>query len=92
MHYLNRLITSAKYYNYYSVSLGNALIENIDIDTVYNTLKPYQTEICKILDLTPSATVWLATSSDPIYNSKRRGKTNRLCLTGFIKDLYNEKA
>jgi hypothetical protein len=91
MHYFDPLITSAKYYNYHSMSLGDLIIENININMVYDTLKPYQLKVCKHLNLTPSDTVWLATSLDPIYNNKRRGKTNRLCLTDFIKELYNEE-
>jgi len=89
--YLDPLINWAKYYNYYAVSLGDALINNTSVDLVYNTLRPYQTEICNKLNLIASDTVWLATSSDSVYDSMKRGKTNRLCLTNFMKDLYYEK-
>ena len=84
------LIRSAKYYNYYSMSLGEKLIE-LPIDLVYNTLEKYQKQLCNELKITPSDTVWLATSEDPIYNIKRRGNNPaRLCLTDAIEELYRE--
>jgi len=91
MHYFDPLITSAKYYNYHSMSLGDLLISLININEVYNTLLPYQKEICEQMNLNASDTVWLATSDDPIYNKKKRGNTNRLCLTDLMEELYNEK-
>jgi hypothetical protein len=87
--WLEPLHQSAKYYNYFSMSLGEKLIENIPIDLVYNTLKPFQEEVCNELDLTPSDTVWLATSEDPVYNKFFRNYTNRLCIADIIKERYH---
>jgi hypothetical protein len=86
--WLEPLHKNAKYYNYYSMSLGEKIIENIPVDLVYNTLKPFQTEICNELNLTASDTVWLATSDDPIYNKFFRNYTNRLCIADLIKEKY----
>jgi len=88
--FMQPLHQQAKYYNYHSMALGEALIEHIPIDLVYNTLKPYQHQICKELDLTPSDVVWLATSDDPTYEKFVRGDTARLCIADLIKELYCE--
>lgn len=88
--WLEPLIVNAKYYNYHSMGLGEQLIENIPIDLVYNTLRPYQLEICNQFDLTPSDVVWLATSNDPMYNKFKRNYTNRLCIADLIKERYHE--
>lgn len=86
--WLEPLHQSAKYYNYFSMSLGEKLIENIPIDLVYKTLRPFQSDICRELDLIPSDTVWLATSDDPIYSKFYRNYTNRLCIADLIKERY----
>lgn len=86
--WLEPLHQNAKYYNYFSMSLGEKIIENIPIDLVYNTLKPFQTEICNELNLKASDVVWLATSNDPIYSKFFRNYTNRLCIADLIKEKY----
>jgi len=86
---LEPLHTSAKYYNYYSMGLGEHLMQNIDSDLVYNTLKPYQLSICNELDLTPSDAIWLATSDDLCYSKFKRNYTNRLCIADLIKEQYH---
>jgi hypothetical protein len=88
--WLEPLKVNAKYYNYHSMGLGEKLIESIPIDLVYNTLHPFQTEICNDLDLRPSDVVWLATSDDTKYDKFKRNYTNRLCIADFIKEKYNE--
>ena len=87
--WLEPLNTNAKYYNYYSMGLGEKLIETIPIDLVYNTLHPLQLDICKELNLTPSDTIWLAISNDVLYNKFKRNYTNRLCIADLIKEKYN---
>jgi hypothetical protein len=88
--WLEPLHGSAKYYNYHSMALGEALIENIPIDLVYNTLQPYQQNICEELNLTASDVVWLATSDDPQYEKFVRGNTARLCVADLIKEMYHD--
>lgn len=88
--WLEPLIVNAKYYNYHSMALGERLIETIPIDLVYNTLKPYQLEICNEFNLTPSDVIWLANSNDPVYNKFKRNYTNRLCIADLIKERYND--
>lgn len=86
---LSMIQNSAKYYNYHSASLGEKIIEQISPDTVYRTLQPYQEEICKELDFTPSDSVWLATTSDPDYIQFYRNYTNRICIADIIKERYH---
>jgi hypothetical protein len=87
--WLQPLHENAKYYNYHSMSLGEELINCIPIELVYNTLQPYQTDVCNELGLTPSDVVWLATSDDPKYSKFRRNYTNRLCVADLIKERYH---
>jgi hypothetical protein len=86
--WLEPLNVNAKYYNYYSMGLGEKLIENIPIDLVYNTLRPIQLEICDELNLSPSDSIWLATSDEMMYNKFKRNYTNRLCIEDLIKEVY----
>lgn len=87
---LQPLIKNAKYYNYYSMMLGEHLIQNVNPEIVFNTLRPLQIQVCEELNLTPSDTIWLATSTDPMYNKFKRGNTNRLCIADLIKEKYDE--
>lgn len=85
---LEALTHSAKYYNYYANVVAEKIISNFDIDFVYNSLYNKQTELCTELDIVPSDSVWLATSTKEIYKKFRRSKDiARLCLAGC----YNEQ-
>jgi hypothetical protein len=88
---LGPLIEHGKYYNYHSHKLGEQLIDQINIDEVYNTLFRYQLDICTELNLTPSDAVWLATSNDSMYGKFFRNYTNRICIADLIKEKYNER-
>jgi hypothetical protein len=88
--WLDPLITSAKYYNYHSMALGEQLIDTIPIDLVYKTLRPIQLEICDDFNLNPSDVVWLANTDDPLYNKFKRNYTNRVCIADLIKERYYE--
>jgi|TARA_R110000851_G_scaffold233885_1_gene386393 hypothetical protein len=85
---LSLLQDSAKYYNYHSVGLGEAIIDRFDVDTVYNKLLKYQIQVCDELRLTASDVLWLATSPDPAYQKFFRNHTNRLCIADLIKEKY----
>lgn len=89
---LEKLIYSAKYYNYHSFALGEQIIDQIPIDFVYNKLGPIQKELCNELDLKPSDSVWLATTTDPAYNKFKRGETSRVCLSGLMEEAYNDRS
>jgi len=85
---LDTLIHSAKYYNYFANKVSEAIIKNFDVDFVYNLLNNKQKTICKELEIVPSDSVWLATSTREEYKKFRRsGTTARLCLSG----IYNEQ-
>ena len=82
------LTHSAKYYNYYAHAVAETIINNFDIDYVYNSLYNKQKNICKKLDFIPSDSVWLATTQNMEYAKfMRNGKTARICLAG----VFNEK-
>lgn len=85
---LEDLVYGAKYYNYYAVSIGETIINNFDIDFVYNRLFKEQKEVCQIMRFNPSDSVWLANTNNIDYAKfMRDGKNARLCLAG----VYNEK-
>ena len=80
---LRDLTESAKYYNYYAHDVAEKIIDTFNLDYVHTALNTQQKEICKELDLVPSDSVWLATSTNDEY-SKFRRKNNiaRICLAG----------
>jgi hypothetical protein len=89
---LEKLIYSAKYYNYYSFALGEKIIDQFPIDFVHGKLGHIQRDLCKELDLNPSDSLWLATTTDQAYNKFKRGDTNRVCLSGLIEKAYYDKS
>lgn len=85
---LEDLTFSAKYYNYYAHSIAETIISNFDIDYVHKRLYNKQKDICSQLELNPSDSVWLATTTNKDYAKfARGGETARICLAG----VYNEK-
>lgn len=82
---LTALTSAAKYYNYYAHDVAEKIINNFDIDYVYNQLRPKQLRVCNQLDLTPSNSVWLATTQDPKYKKFFRGEKARICLAEILK-------
>jgi len=80
---LKDLTESAKYYNYYAHDVAEKIIDSFNLDHIYYVLNTQQKEICNTLNLVPSDSVWLATSTDEQY-SKFRRKDNiaRICLSG----------
>ena len=85
---LEALIGSAKYYNYYAHDVAETIISNFDIDFIHNLLHGYQTDVCNKLNLTPSDSVWLATTTDPLYDKFKRGDINRVCIAEEISATY----
>ena len=70
------------YYNFTSLKVAKTIIENFEIDYIYEKFKDVQAEVCVENNLTPSDCVFLATSSDKKYDFyKREDGTNRLCLS-----------
>lgn len=81
---LEDLCYGAKYYNYYAAEVAESIINQFDIDYVYNKLLPQQLNICKLLNFTPSNSVWLATTDSEEFAHWRRGSTQaRICLAGL---------
>ena len=88
---LERLIGSAKYYNYHSMALGEKIIKEVSPFEVNNTLKKYQDKICRELNFSASDSVWLATTENKEYNKFKKGNTNRISLCDLIQDEYNRR-
>jgi len=85
---LDALIYNAKYYNYYANQVAEKIINNFDIDFVHKMYYNKQKYVCDQLNITPSDSVWIGTSTDAEYAKYRRsGDTARLCLAG----VYNEE-
>ena len=84
---LDDLIHKAKYFNYYANDASELLMRRFDVDYIYNKLRLPQLDICDELNLTPSDSVWLATSDDPMYDKFKRGGVNRICLAPFYSEL-----
>ena len=83
---LEALVHNAKYYNYYAHNVAEAIISNFEIDFVHKTLYNKQIEACEQLDLQPSDSVWLATTSNDDYAKFRRsGTVARVCLAGVYE-------
>lgn len=83
---LEALTYSAKYYNYFAHSIAEKIISNFDIDFVHKSLYNKQKEICSALELCPSDSVWLATTTDKAYSKfRRQGDVARICLSGVYK-------
>jgi len=81
---LDGLIHSAKYFNYYACDLAEAIIDRFHIGYVYDKLHDQQLNVCKLLGLTASDSVWLATSTDDEYTKFRRhSNIARICLAGL---------
>lgn len=80
---LRDLTESAKYYNYYAHDLAEKIIETFNLDYIHTTLNTQQQNVCNALNLVPSDSVWLATSTDDTYSKFRRNNNiARVCLAG----------
>lgn len=85
---LDALTYNAKYYNYYALQVSEAIIKYFNIDYVHSVYQDQQAHVCQKLNIVASNSVWIATSTDPIYEQFRRNLHNaRLCLAG----VYDEK-
>lgn len=80
---LRDLTESAKYYNYYAHDVAEKIIDTFSLDYVHSALNIQQRQVCQELDLTPSDSVWLATSQSETYAKfRRKDDIARICLAG----------
>lgn len=79
-------------WNYTGVETAHAILDNFNIDTIYNLYKPLQDKICKDLDLEPSDCFFIANSRSDTYKVRRRsGQTARLDLSYIMnKEIKND--
>ena len=83
---LEALTHSAKYYNYFAHSVAEKIISSYDIDYVHKRLYKEQNRVCEHLDIQPSDSVWLATSThDDYIKFRRQGNLARICLAGVYE-------
>ena len=85
---LERLIGSAKLYNYHSMALGEEIIKKNCVYDVHHFLKPIQKKLCDELDLVPSDSVWLATTKNKDYDKFKKGDINRISLCELMRNEY----
>jgi hypothetical protein len=79
---LRDLTISSKYYNYNAHAIAEKIIEEFSLDYVYNTLEYQQKSVCEKLNLNPSDSVWLSTTTHSEYcKFRRKGNIARLCLS-----------
>lgn len=73
-------------WNYTSVEIALAVIDNFDIDTVYNQYRDKQLEICKENNFTPADCFFIANSTSTEYSKRRRiNNIARLNIGNLLK-------
>jgi hypothetical protein len=73
------------YFNSNNLKLTIELFKNFDLDYLHKKHKQQQELFCEIHGLTPSDVIYLATTSDPVYNFYKKGSVNRICITNFLQ-------
>lgn len=77
-------------WNYTSVEVAIAIVQNYDIDTVYSLYKPVQRRLCKEYNLEPSDCFFIANSKNSEYSVRRRvGDIARLDLSYIMNGEQN---
>jgi len=73
-------------YHYASAQIMKTIMENYQVDEMYKRFKSTQKQLCDDLELQPSDTYFIATSTDDYYEIRRR-KSNiaRLSLTSILE-------
>lgn len=72
------------YNNRLGAALGLHFINEFDVDYIVEKYKPVQENFCRILDVSPSNTVFFATGDDRYSQYNRGGPTNRLSFHRFM--------
>jgi len=79
-------------WNHTSVEVAIKIVENFDIDTIYNMYKPIQQKVCKNLNIRPSDCFFIANSEDEEFAQRRRvGQIARLDLSHVINILGDKE-
>ncbi len=77
-------------WNYTSVEVAIAIVENYKIDSIASEYKPVQQRICKDYNLDPSDCFFIATTTDEEFLERRRvGNTARLDLSYIMNGERN---
>lgn len=70
------------YHNVVGMHVADKIMQNFDVDYVYNKLRSTQLQICSDNNLTPSDSVFIAKSTDVTHEYYKRGDgTFRICLS-----------
>jgi len=74
-------------WNYGIPAIIETIIDNFNIDTMYNHFAGEQARLCDIYNLKASDTFFIATSEDKYYlNRRRKNNEARLCLTPLMQN------
>jgi len=86
---LHKLHYGANYYNYYAHSISETILKSFPVDYIHNKFWKVQHDVCKFHQISPSDSVWLATSSNDKYKKFRRNNTEiaRMCITEYINEI-----
>ena len=77
-------------WNYTSVEVAIAIVENYKIDSIASEYKPYSNVYVKIIILRPSDCFFIATTTDEEFLERRRvGNTARLDLSHIMNGERN---
>ena len=80
------IMKNVEAWNYTSVEVAITIVENFDIDTVYNQYKEKQQKVCKDLDVNVSDCFFIANTTQEQYSKRRRqGNIARLNLCELLK-------
>jgi len=79
-------------WNYTGVEVAHAILDNFDVDTIYNLYKPMQDSICKEIGFTPSDCFFIANTTDDKWKLRRRtGNIARIDLSyAMNKEIGND--
>jgi hypothetical protein len=78
-------------WNYTSVEVAIAIVQNYAIDTVHSLYKPVQQRLCKEYNLEPSDCFFIANSKNSEYAVRRRlGDIARLDLSYMMNGEIGE--
>ena len=78
---LDGIIYGNSYFNMTSCLTSIRLLKEFEFGYIYKKYKSQQEAICNEYNIVPSDVCIFATSTDPQYNSFKRGTTNRICIT-----------
>lgn len=85
-----KIINEYSYVNGIGLGIHSKLMENFSVDYTFNRYRARQVELCDILGITASSTVFLGNTMNEEFNGfNREGTVNRICLTKLLDNDLN---